>query len=431
MSGSTRLNSTDTPSAAARAADVTVDVAISGGGFIGAALAVGLARHGVRVAVIDRVDPAAGLDRGFDGRAFAIALSSRRLLSALEVWPRVAAHEPIREIRVSDADSLFFLHYDHADLGNEPLGEMVESRLLRAALAAAIAEQPANIIRLTPATVMGFAQSADTTTITLADGRTVTAQLAIAADGRMSALREMAGIPLSGWTYPQMGIVATIGHARSHNGIAHEHFLPAGPFAILPLADEQMNDGTVRHRSSLVWTERSEAAEAYLALPEAQFLEEIQQRVGGFLGELTLIGPRFSHPLGLQFAARYVDKRLVLAGDAAHGIHPIAGQGVNLGYRDVAALIEIIVDNKRLGLDLAHPSGLDRYERWRRADNLLMAGACDVLNRLFSNDVMPVRIARDLGLGIVNRIRPLKKLLMRHAMGTVGDLPRLMRGEAL
>jgi 2-octaprenyl-6-methoxyphenol hydroxylase len=413
-------------STAPKTPDLTVDVAISGGGFIGGALAVGLARHGVKVAVIDKVDPAATLDRGFDGRAFAIALSSKYLLEALDVWRRVTVTEPIRQIRVSDGDSLFFLHYDHAVLGDDPLGFMVENRVLRAALAAAITEESARITRLTPAAVTDFSQGPDRAVLTLADGRTIAANLVIAADGRTSLLRELSNIPVVGWQYKQMGIVATIGHERPHTGIAHEHFLPAGPFAILPLADD---NGI--HRSSLVWTERVDAAAGYLALSEAEFLAEIQNRVGGFLGELSLIGPRFSHPLGLQFASRYVDRRLVLAGDAAHGIHPIAGQGVNLGYRDVAALIEIIVDAKRLGLDLAHPNGLERYERWRRADNLLMAGACDVLNRLFSNDIAPIRMARDLGLAVVNKMGPVKKVLMRHAMGTVGDLPRLMRQQAL
>jgi 2-octaprenyl-6-methoxyphenol hydroxylase len=251
----------------------------------------------------------------------------------------------------------------------------------------------------------------------------VTARLVVAADGRESRLRSLAGIPVTGWTYPQVGIVATIGHERPHRGIAHERFLPAGPFAILPLGP----DGGV-HRSSLVWTERAALAAQYLALDDRAFLNEIAERIGGFLGDLTLIGPRFSHPLGLQFAARYTEGRLVLVGDAAHAIHPIAGQGLNLGLRDVAALTEIVADARRLGLDLAHPEGLARYERWRRSDNLLMAGVTDTLNRLFSNDLAPVRLARDLGLAAVNQIGPLKRFLMRHAMGHIGDLPQLMRG---
>jgi 2-octaprenyl-6-methoxyphenol hydroxylase len=413
------------------AGTVRTDVAIVGGGLVGATLAVALARHGLEVAIIDRVDPAAMLGERFDGRASAVALSSQRLLAAIGVWDKVEASGPIREIRVSDGPSLFFLHYDHADLGTEPLGFMAENRVLRRALAQTLQDQGPRVRRLSPATAVGFSQEADDGVLSLDDGRRVRARLVVAADGRDSAVRGFAGIPVTGWTYPQVGIVATIGHARAHDGIAHEHFLPAGPFAILPLPDAPNDAGRVAHRSSLVWTERADAAAGYLRLPDDAFLAEIAQRVGGFLGPLHLIGRRFSHPLGLQFAARYVEKRLVLAGDAAHGIHPIAGQGLNLGWRDVAALTEILVDAQRLGLDLAHPTGLDRYERWRRADNLLMAGVTDILNRLFSNDVAPIKLARDLGLGMINNLPAVKKVLMRHAMGTVGDLPRLMRGGGL
>jgi 2-octaprenyl-6-methoxyphenol hydroxylase len=402
---------------------IRADVVIVGASLVGGTLACALARFGIKTAVIDRLDPAKTVAPSFDGRASAVALSAQRLLKTIGLWEHLPAAEPIREIRVSDGASPFFLHYDHAEIGSDPLGFMAENRHLRSAIAAAMKTVGDNLTILTPAAVAGMRQTADDITLTLDDGRTVTAQLAVSAEGRNAKLRELAQIPVTGWTYPQVAIVATIGHARSHDGIAHEHFLPAGPFAILPLADD---NGV--HRSSLVWTERAETAASYLALPEDAFLGEIAERVGGFLGDLTLIGPRFSHPLGLQFAARYSAGRLVLAGDAAHGIHPIAGQGLNLGYRDVAALTEIIIDAKQLGLDLAHPEGLARYERWRRADNLVMAGVTDVLNRLFSNDIAPIRLARDVGLGLVNRITPLKKLLMRHAMGTVGDVPRLMRG---
>lgn len=419
------------PTPADVAADVAVDVAVVGGGLVGAALAVALARHRLKVAVIDRVDPAAMIDEQFDGRASAVALSSQRLLAAIGVWKHVEAAAPIREIRVSDGPSLFFLHYDHAALGHEPLGFMAENRVLRRALARALQENAEHLVSLAPATVVHFSQDADAGTLTLKDGRRLRASLVVAADGRDSLVRGLAGIPVSGWPYPQVGIVATIGHARPHDHIAHEHFLPAGPFAILPLPDERAPEGTMVHRSSLVWTERADAADSYLKLDDGAFVRAIAERVGGFLGPLHLIGPRFSHPLGLQFASRYVEKRLVLAGDAAHAIHPIAGQGVNLGWRDVAALTEILIDAQRLGLDLAQPAGLARYERWRRADNLLMAGVTDVLNRLFSNSVGPIKLARDLGLGVVNRLPGVKKMLMRHAMGTVGDLPRLMRGEAL
>ena len=404
-------------------ADIEVDVAIVGAGLIGGTLACALAGQGIRTAVIDRLDPAAMVQTTFDGRASAIAASSQTLLAAIGLWPHLAPRTgPIREIRVSDGESPFFLHNDHAELGSTPLGFMAENRHYRAAIASAMADLRDRLTVISGSTVQGMTNGPDHISLRLDDGRQVQARLAVAAEGRDSKLRERAGIGLTGWSYPQTAIVATIGHARPHDGIAHERFLPAGPFAILPLPDE---DGV--HRSSLVWTERADAAQGYLALDDGRFLAEIGERVGGFLGALSLIGPRFSHPLGLQFAARYGKGRLVLAGDAAHGIHPIAGQGLNLGLRDVAALTEIITDARDLGLDLAHPESLSRYERWRRADNLVMAGVTDVLNRLFSNDIAPIRLARDLGLAAVNRITPLKRTFMRHAMGTVGDLPRLMR----
>lgn len=407
-------------------ANLTVDVAISGGGLIGGTLAVALARHGLRTAVIDRLDPAATHKPGFDGRASAITAGSQALLAAIGLWPHLAGQtEAIREIRVSDGAAPFFLHYDHAELGPTPLGFMAENRHYRLAIAEAMAGLRARLHVESGRGVVGMTDEPDHIRLILDDGREISAQVAVAAEGRDSRLRELAGIGLTGWSYAQVAIVATIGHERPHEGIAHERFLPAGPFAILPLPDEQ---GV--HRSSLVWTERADAAASYLALNDARFLAEIDERVGGFLGPLTLIGPRFSHPLGLQFAAAYTKGRLVLAGDAAHGIHPIAGQGLNLGLRDVAALTEIIADARGLGLDLAHPEGLARYERWRRADNLVMAGVTDVLNRLFSNDLPPLRLARDLGLAAVNRIPPLRRFFMRHAMGTVGDLPRLMRAQS-
>ena len=401
-----------------------MDVIVVGGGLVGGSLCLGLARHGVRTLVIDRQPPRAGTSPTFDGRASAISASGQKLLDAVGLWPHVTGRsQPILDIRVSDGASLLFLHYDHRDLGAGPLGYMVENRHLREGIAAEFEKHNTCLTVVAPATVTGFQQSADGATVILADGRTFTAPLVISAEGRASILREAANIAVTGWNYPQTAIVATIAHEHSHDGIAHERFLTPGPFAILPLAGG--------HQSSLVWTEAEERAATYLSLSDAEFLAEIDERVGGFLGTLSLVGPRFSYPLGLQFASTYVNGRLALIGDTAHAIHPIAGQGLNLGLRDVAALVEIVVEAKGLGLDLAHPAGLDRYERWRRADNLLMAGVTDVLNRLFSNNITPIRIARDLGLGLVNRIPPLKRFFMRHAMGTVGDLPKLMRGEAL
>ncbi|MEQ9449373.1 MAG: UbiH/UbiF/VisC/COQ6 family ubiquinone biosynthesis hydroxylase [Rhodospirillaceae bacterium] len=403
------------------------DVAVVGAGLVGGALACALARNGVRTVVLDRTAPSAMAAPAFDGRASAIALSGQRLLHAIGVWSHLENQAgPIREIRVSDGKSFFFLHFDHADVGDTPLGFMVENRHLRAAIATEMKRLGDKLSVVTPASVETMSSATDSTELTLTNGRRITAELVVSAEGRTAALRQQAGIGVTGWTYPQAGIVTTITHDRPHHGIAHEHFLPAGPFAILPLPD----DGDV-HRSSLVWTERADAAASYMNLSDDAFLLEISERVGGFLGNLGMIGPRFSYPLGLQFAARYVSGRLVLVGDAAHSIHPIAGQGLNLGLRDVAALTEIIVEGKRLGLDAAYPDGMSRYERWRRSDNITMAAVTDVLNRLFSNDIGPVRLGRDLGLAMVNRMPPLKRLFMRHAMGTVGDLPRLMRDEPL
>lgn len=400
---------------------IHTDVIVIGAGLTGATLACGLARYGVNTVLIDRISPKAGLSTHFDGRASAIAQSSKVALDGLGLWPLLAEKVgPIDEIRVSDGPSLMHLHYDHADLGDDPLGYMAENRDYRTALDTLMTTTEGLTV-LAPADIINVERDDSAATVTLADGREVIGQLVAAADGRGSKTRERAGIGVTGWDYGQKAIVTTIDHTTSHQSIAHERFLTSGPFAILPLKGG--------HRSSLVWTERKAITDSFLALEDDVFLGEIAERVGGFLGELSLVGPRFSHPLGLQVAARYSDTRLVLVGDAAHGIHPIAGQGLNLGLRDVAALIDIVVDAKRYGLDLAHRAGLDRYQRWRRADNLLMAGMTDILNRLFSNDLPPLRLARDLGLAAVNQLRPLKKTFMRHAMGQVGDLPNLMRGE--
>ena len=403
---------------------IQADVAIVGAGLVGGVLACALAQNGIRTAIVDRLDPSVMVAPEFDGRASAIALSGRRLLDMVGIWPHLEKQSgPIREIRIADGQSLLFLHFDHEDLGDEPLGFMIENRHLRAAIATEMHQHSDVLSIIAPTAVAAMSSDADSATLSLDDGREIRASLVISAEGRGSKLREWSGISVNGWTYAQTAIVATIAHERSHDGIAHEHFLPAGPFAILPLPDDRNT-----HRSSLVWTERADAAAAYMALNDDIFLMEISERVGGFLGALSLIGPRFSHPLGVQFASRYTSGRMALVGDAAHSIHPIAGQGLNLGLRDVAALTEIIVEGKHLGLDPAHPEGI---ARWRRSDNLLMAAVTDVLNRLFSNDVGPIRLSRDIGLAAVNRIPPLKRIFMRHAMGTVGDLPRLMRGESL
>jgi 2-octaprenyl-6-methoxyphenol hydroxylase len=262
----------------------------------------------------------------------------------------------------------------------------------------------------------------------LSDGRKVKARLAIAADGRNSRTREGAGIRVTHWSYEQAAIVCSVAHERSHDFTAHEHFLPAGPFAILPLMGDLDRPG---HCSSIVWTERADLAPAIMALDEKNFIAELQRRFGEFLGPLEVIGPKWCYPLSLQFTERTIDKRLALIGDAAHAMHPIAGQGLNMGLRDVAALAEVVLDAKRLGLDIGDGTMLERYQRWRRFDNTLMLAMTDGLNRLFSNDIRPLRLVRDIGLAAVNALPPLKKVFMRQAMGLVGDLPRLMRNQPL
>jgi 2-octaprenyl-6-methoxyphenol hydroxylase len=263
--------------------------------------------------------------------------------------------------------------------------------------------------------------------LTLSDGRVLRADLVVAADGRQSEQRKLAGIRTQDWSYRQTGIVCTVAHELPHEGVAQERFLPAGPFAILPMTD----DAEGRHRSSLVWTEPPERAAVLLKLGPAEFNAEIAQRFGDHFGRLEAIGPRWSYPLNFLLAERYIDHRLALVGDAAHGIHPIAGQGLNLGLRDIAALIEIVVEAKRLGLDPGAADRLEEYARWRRTDTMVLAAVTDGLTRLFSNDIPAVQLARDLGLGAVQKIPPLKKLFMQHAMGELGRLPKLLQGQSL
>ena len=401
--------------------NVKGDVAIVGGGMVGLTLAIALGTSGLDVVVVDREAPDTATGAKFDGRASAIAFSSVRMLEALGIWREVRQHQPILDIRVSDGDSLLFLHYDHRQLGDTPMGQMVENRHFRQALFARLAALP-NVRLLAPEEVKTADWRGARVQLQLQSGTEISAELCIAADGARSKLREQAGIGCAAWRYGQTGIVCTVHHKRPHHGVAHERFLPAGPFAILPLTG---------NRSSLVWTERQEQAPAILSLDEPDFLAELRLRFGDHLGELTVTGPRWSYPLGLHLADRYVDGRLALIGDAAHGIHPIAGQGLNLGLRDVAALAEVLVDARRLGLDLGQPWALDRYQRWRRFDALVLAVVTDALNRLFSNDLAPLQLARDVGLALVDRAPPLKQFFMRHAMGSMGNLPKLLRGEAL
>ncbi|RZA16968.1 MAG: 2-octaprenyl-6-methoxyphenyl hydroxylase, partial [Lysobacteraceae bacterium] len=297
---------------------------------------------------------------------------------------------------------------------------IAENRHIRAALMEAVVRAP-NITLLAPAIVKDVAVEGGGAVVMLADGTCIAATLAIAADGRDSPLRGRMGINTVGWSYPQTGIVATVEHEKPHNGVAYEHFLPAGPFAILPMTG---------NRSSLVWTEEKRKAPALLALDEAGFNAELAQRFGSHLGITRAAGPRWSYPLSFHIARNFVLPRFALVGDCAHGIHPIAGQGLNLGLKDAAALAEVVLDAARLGRDIGALDTLKRYERWRRFDSVAMAASTDALNRLFSNDIAPLRALRDLGLGIVDSIGPARRFFMRHAGGDVGKLPRLMKGEA-
>jgi 2-octaprenyl-6-methoxyphenol hydroxylase len=400
-----------------------VELLIAGGGLIGLLLGIACAGAGLGVTIADRQDPRTMLGEGFDGRSSAIAHGSRRVLDALGLWPEIVADaEPILEIRVADNGSPLFLHYDYRDLdAATPLGYIVENRVLRRIMFERIRSLE-SLAFLAPLDVDAVATSAFAAVATLSDGRTIAARLIAAADGQESRLRHAAGIGTVAWRYRQTAIVTTVHHERPHCGIAVEHFLPAGPFAILPMTG---------NRSSIVWTEQAELAARLAALPDAVFAAELAARFGDFLGAVEPIGPRWTYPLGLMLAERYVAERLALVGEAAHVIHPIAGQGLNLGIRDVATLAELVIDRRRLGLDIGDPDLLGHYQRWRRLDMLALAAVTDGLNRLFSNELAPLRLARDLGLAAVHRLPPLKRLLMRDAMGLAGDLPRLVRGEPL
>ena len=403
------------------------ELVVAGGGLVGMLLGIACAGAGLDVIVIDRQDPAAMLDERFDGRTSAIAYGSRLVFDGIGLWPEIAAEaEPIREIRVADDGSPLFLHYDHRELGLEatgetPLGYIVENRVLRRVLFRC-AEALPRLRLLAPRRLAASEPSPTGTVAVLADGERLRARLIAAADGKDSPLRREAGIGAVEWRYPQTGIVTTVAHARPHAGIAVEHFLPAGPFAILPMTG---------NRSSIVWTEDAELAPRLLELPEAEFAAELQARFGGFLGEVEPVGPRWAYPLSLMQAEQYVARRMVLIGEAAHVIHPIAGQGLNIGIRDVAALAELLVDARRLGLDIGEDAVLEQYQQWRRPDAVMLAAVTDGLNRLFSNTIEPIRLMRDVGLSIVNQLPPAKRLLMLHAMGMLGERPRLARGLTL
>src|SRR5580698_774221 len=403
----------------------TIDVLIAGGGFAGLTLAIALRQALGPSFTVTVADPALGKSHADDERASAIVAAARRLFETIGVWGAVAADaQPILDMavtdsRLGDAVRPVFLTFAGEVEPGEPFAHMIENRNLVDALTAKATEIG---IELRAAAVTDFLQPAERTDVALGDGASISTRLLVAADGARSKIRGKAGIATHGWNYDQSAIVTTVAHERDHGGKAEEHFLPAGPFAILPLKG---------NRSSIVWTEKTPEAERIVALADTEFHAELEQRFKLHLGEITAVGARRVHPLGFFIARSFIAERIALVGDAAHVIHPIAGQGLNMGLKDVAALAEVIVDAARLGLDPGSATVLERYQRWRRFDTVTMGIATDGLNRLFSNRSDVLRLARDVGLGLVDRVPNLKRLFIREAAGLVGDVPKLLRGEML
>jgi 2-octaprenyl-6-methoxyphenol hydroxylase len=410
------------------------DVIIAGAGLAGATFALAAAQGGLRVALIDPQPFSAQLASTFDGRSTAIAWSTFRMLDVLGLGEQLRPHacrmdrilvtDGRRPGAASKAQLPAFLRFDAEEVGDvtggEPLGYMVENRRIRLALSELIARSEIEL--LAPASVVAVDTTGSRVTATLADGSSLTAPLVIGAEGRGSLVRASAGIETVGWAYGQAGVVATVQLERDHGNVAHEYFLPHGPFAILPLTNR---------RASLVWTETTRAAEALRDAPDAVFQSHLMRRFGDFLGIATPEGPRFIYPLALELATRVTARRTALVGDSAHGVHPVAGQGLNMGLKDAAALAQVLVEAVRLGEDIGSESVLDRYARWRRFDTMALAAGFDAFVRLFSNDVAPVRVLRDLGMAAVNRLGPLRRAFMGEAGGATGDLPRLLHGKAI
>lgn len=399
------------------------DILIVGGGLNGAALALALAPGGLNITLVDSLPRDTRAAPGFDGRSYALALASVRVLDGIGLWPHVVDQaQPMLRIVASDGRAgegaaPFFLQFDHAELDEGPMGHMLEDRFLRPALLDAVAQ--AGITHLSGETVVAQAADAHGVSATLASGRTLRARLLVGCDGRDSGTAKRAGIKRTGRDYGQTGLVCAIEHELPHDGTAHQFFMPPGPLAILPLPG---------NRSSIVWSEATARAAQIQALDDTAYLDVLRPRFGTFRGEISLVGARYAYPLRLTIANQFIAPRLALVGDAAHGIHPIAGQGLNLGLRDIAALAEVVVDAARRGEDIASASVLARYQQWRRFDTMVMAIGTDSVNRLFSNDNAVLRSVRDIGMGVVGAIPWLRRACMREAAGLTGDMPRLMRG---
>ncbi len=410
---------------------MNADVIIIGGGLIGSTLALALARHEVTSIVIDTQDLDATTMPAFDGRASAVASASARMLRTLGLGDVLDANGcAIRAIRVTDGTAPQFLHFD-AGTNGDPLGIMVENRLLRIALLEAVREAP-EVTLIAPAVVTSLVRDDMAATLTLDDGRVFTAQLAIAADGRRSKTRDAAGIRLASWSYPNAALVSMVAHSIPHGSVACELFYPSGPMALLPMTDGAPDSqGRGRPRSAIVWTVDASAAAGARKLGPNALAAEIAARIDGTLGAIEVIAPQAVWPLGYHHAASYTADRLVLIGDAAHGIHPIAGQGLNMGFRDVAALAQVLVEAARTGQDLGAPDVLKRYSRWRRLDNSMVGAVTDGLNRLFAVPGRLPSAVRRFGLAAVERIAPLKARFMAEARGETGTLPALLTGELI
>ena len=399
------------------------DIAIVGGGLNGPALALAAAQVGLRVIVLDATSHKPRKNAKFDGRAYALALASKRLMAAVGVWENVAQDaEPMLNIRVSDGHagvgaSPFFMDFDHAELEEGPMGYMVEDRHLRYALQAAMQTSPLIEYRLATR-VTGQSTGPEGVTLSLANNQKITTRLLVGADGRQSGTAARAGITYTGWQYSQTALVCAVEHDRPHGGVAHQFFMPAGPMAVLPLS---------ARRSTVVWSEKTDSAAVIKTLDDAAFLDVLRPRFADFLGDIALTGGRFSYPLGMMIAKSYIAPNVALIGDAAHGLHPIAGQGLNAGLRDVAALIQVLSEAKQRGEDFASQPVLARYQLWRRFDATALAVATDGFNRLFSNDNPILRLGRDLGMGMLNAMPKVRRGILREAAGLTGDLPDLMR----
>lgn len=411
-----------------RAMTWDTDILIAGGGLNGPALALALAQGGFRVTVVDARPAPDRAEAGFDGRAYALAIASVRLLKAIGLWDSVADKaQPMLEIKASDGragegSAPFFLHFDAAEIEEGPMGHMLEDRFLYAAFLRAMQQTPA-ITLLSGETVVAQDVAPSGVTVTLGSGRRLTGGLLVGCDGRRSGTAERAGIRRVGWGYGQTALVTAIRHEHDHHGTAHQFFMPSGPLAILPLKGG--------HHSSIVWSETDANAAAIQALPDAEYLDALRPRFGDFLGEIQLAGARFTYPLSLSLAERFIAHRLALVGDAAHGVHPIAGQGLNLGLRDVAALAEVLILAHRRGEEPGSPAALEEYQRWRRFDATALALGMDTVNRVFSTDNPILRMGRDLGMGLVSAVPGLRRGFMRQAAGLTGELPKLLTGRQI